>query len=104
LVVLLFQQLTAARLQHLLKEPRDGLTPPKVIFYKTRFEAALNRLLGCACIFSVGLCNLNYRMTAPEKITASGEAPGFKADYQSVLPFFIPPNNPKKIDNLPIPD
>jgi hypothetical protein len=43
-------------------------------------------------------------MTAPEKITASGEAPGFKADYQSVLPFFIPPNNPKKIDNLPIPD
>ena len=46
LVALLFKQLTAARLQHLLKEPRDGLTPPKVIFYKTRFEAALNRLLG----------------------------------------------------------
>jgi hypothetical protein len=78
---IIISALTAAQLQHLLKEPRDGLTPPKVIFCKTRFEAALNRLLGCACIFSAGLCNLNYRMAAPEKITASGEAPGFKADY-----------------------
>jgi hypothetical protein len=74
LVALSFKQLIAAQLQHLLKEPRDGLTPPKVIFYKTRFAAALNRLLVCACIFSAGLCNLNYRMTAPEKITALGEA------------------------------
>jgi hypothetical protein len=42
LVALLFQQLIAAQLQHLLKKPRDGLTPPRVIFYKTRFAAAFN--------------------------------------------------------------
>jgi hypothetical protein len=40
LVALSIQQLIAAQLQHLLKQPRDGLTPPKVIFYKTRFGAA----------------------------------------------------------------
>jgi hypothetical protein len=94
--------LTAARLQHLLKEPRDGLTPPRVIFYKTRFAAALNRLLGCACIFSAGLCNLNYRMTAPEKITALGEAPGFKADYHQLCLFYYP--KPKSLNIWPLPD
>jgi len=41
-VSLLFQQLTAAQLQHLLEKPLDGLTPPKVTFYKTRFEVAFN--------------------------------------------------------------
>jgi len=90
LVALLFQQLTAARLQHLLKKPRDGLTPPRVIFYKTRFKAAFNRLLECACIFSAGLCNLNYRIAAPEKITALGEAPGSKADYHQFCLFYCP--------------
>ena len=89
-VSLLFQQLTAARLQHLLKKPRDGLTPPRVIFYKTRFAAAFNSFSNARASFSLVCSTFLYRMAVPGKTTALGEAYGYKADYHQLCLFYFP--------------
>jgi len=90
LVALLFQQLTAARLQHLLKKPRDGLTPPRVIFYKTRFAAAFNSFSNARASFLLVCSTFLYRMAVPGKTTALGEAYGYKADYHQLCLFLFP--------------
>ena len=55
------KRLNATQLQHILKQPRDGLRPPKVTFYNGGLRWHLKRLLGCPCIFSAGLCNINSK-------------------------------------------
>jgi hypothetical protein len=89
LVALLFQQLIAAQLQHLLKKPRDGLTPPRVKFYKTRFVAAFNSFSNARASFLLACSSFLYRMAVPGKTTTLGGAPGFKADYHQLCLFFI---------------
>jgi hypothetical protein len=73
-VALLVRQLSVARLQHSLKKSRDGITPPKIIFYKTRFEATLNRLLGMRVHPFYWTVQTYPSMTAPGKTTAFQEA------------------------------
>jgi hypothetical protein len=88
-VASLFQQLIAARLQHLLTKPRDGLTPPRVIFYKTRFAAAFNSFSNARASFLLVCSSFLYRMAVPGKTTALGGAPGFKADYHQLCLFYF---------------